>query len=513
MIIASEIDEEMAADCVTDGYNDNGIDAVFNDRNGKQLILVQAKWSNDGNATISQGDTLKYVSGVEKILNLDYSDFNQKILSKKTEIDSAVESMDYRIKMIIIFTSKNPCPKESSNEIEKLKDRINDDLNELLISETYTLAKIYDCLANNSLNQDIILEDVLINNWGLIEDNGNQRGYYGLVDASSIAEWWKQNGNRLLARNIRFFKGDTDVNNGIIKSLINNPEFFCYYNNGIKLVAQKIIRKLPHSTDRKTGLFRIEGASIVNGAQTTGSIGKAYDMCPENVSKAKLMVQIVSLESAHEGFGEDITKLSNTQNKIENKSFASMDPFQEKIAKELLLDGVEYAYKDGDLRTGTNICNIDEAVIALGCFLGDISLVTTIKREVGSIFDDISKPPYKVIFNDSISAYLLWNTIRISRTFDKFNIKYQSNHVGTEKLISIHGNRFILFLLYDGLKKEGKDLWSAYVEIEEETIRKSALQYIEKIKIAKGKLFPDAYPANIFKSVNRCKEIKKFIEG
>lgn len=513
LVIISEIDEEMAASCVTDGFKDNGVDAVFNDRNGKQLILVQAKWSDSGNGTISQGDTLKFVSGVEKILNLDYSDFNQKILVKKSEIDNAVESMDYQIKMIIIYTSNNLCPKESNNEIEKLKDRINDDLNELLISETITLSKIYDCLANASLNQDIVLEDVLINNWGVIEESGNQRGYYGLVDASSVAEWWRQNGNRLLARNIRFFKGDTDVNNGIIKSLTNNPEFFCYYNNGIKLVAQKVIRKLAHSTDRKTGLFRIEGASIVNGAQTTGCIGKAYDMCPENVSRAKLMVQIISLEDAHEGFGEGITKLSNTQNRIENKTFASMDPFQEKIAKDLFLDGIEYAYKEGDLRIGSNICNIDEAVIALGCFLGDISLVTTIKREVGSIFDDINKPPYKLIFNDSISAYLLWNTIRISRIFDQFNINYQSDHVGIEKLISVHGNRFILFLIYDGMKKEGKDLQSAYVEIDEETIKRNALQYIEKIKDAKEQLFPDAYPANIFKSVKRCKQIKELIEG
>ena len=511
LIIISDIDEEKAASCVTDGFKDKGIDAIFNDRNNEQLILVQAKWSNDGNGTISQGDTLKYVSGVEKILDLNYSDFNSKILNKKSEIDSAISSMNYQIKMIIIYTSNNSCPKESNDEIEKLKNRINDNLNELLISETITLTKIYGCLANTSLNQDIILEDVLINNWGSIEENERPRVYYGMIDASSVAEWWRQSGNRLLARNIRFFKGDTDVNNGIIKSLTNNPERFCYYNNGIKLVAKKVIRKLAYSSDRKTGLFRIEGASIVNGAQTTGCIGKAYDICPENVSKAKLMIQIISLEDAQEDFGENITKLSNTQNKIGNKTFVSMDPFHAQIAIDLRMDGIEYTYKEGDLRTGNNICNVDEAAIALGCFLGDISLVTTIKREVGSIFDDINRSPYKLIFNNSVSSFLLWNAIRISRSFDQFNIEYQNSHTGVEKLISVHGNRFLLYLLYNELKKQKIDLQTGYVDVEKITICEIVLQYIEKIKAAKEYLYPDAYPANIFKSVNRCKKIKDYI--
>ena len=94
----------------------------------------------------------------------------------------------------------------------------------------------------------------------------------------------------MLAKNIRYFKGDTEVNSGIMKCLKESPEKFCYYNNGIKIIANKITRKLAHSTDRKNGLFRLEGVSIVNGAQTTGSIGKAYMENSDMVEKAKLML-------------------------------------------------------------------------------------------------------------------------------------------------------------------------------------------------------------------------------
>lgn len=513
LVVSSGIDIDMAASCVTDGFNDNGIDAVFNDRNKKQLILVQSKWSYDGNGTISQGDTLKYISGVNKILGMEYESFNPKFLSMKIDIDGAIRSLEYQIKMIVIYTSNSQISEECRSEIDKIIDNTNDELNELLIFENITLSKIYDCLANSSLTQDIILEDVLLNNWGAIEENGIQRGYYGMIDASSIAEWWKQSGNKLLARNIRYYKGNTDVNNGMMKCLSNTPESFCYYNNGIKMIAKKITRKLAHSSDKNTGLFRVEGASIVNGAQTTGCIGKAYEQNQQNVERAKLMIQIISLEGTSAEFGEEITKLSNTQNRIERKTFASMDPFHEKIAKDLLMDNIEYTYKEGGLRTGDNVCSIDEAVVALGCYLGDVSVVTTIKREVGIIFDDISKAPYKLIFNDGVTSFLLWNTIKVSRIFDNYNANFQRDLTGIERLISVHGNRFLLYMVFNEIKRRSIDLRSQNVNLEEELIKDISLHYIYEIKAIRDQLYPEGYIANIFKSASKCKSIFELIES
>ena len=511
LVMEAGIDFDIAAASVTDGFHDWGIDSIFKDKNSKKLYVVQAKWVNDGNGTIAQGDTLKFTNGIEKILNLDFSDFNDKILAKKNEIESAVRAMDYQIKLVVIYTSNNPCSTESTDAINKLMNRINDDCNELLLEKVLHLTEIYDCLANAAMSQDIMLDDVLLNDWGLIDEDGTPRGYYGMIGAGDVAEWWKDYENKLLAKNIRFFKGDTEVNNGISKCLHETPHKFCYYNNGIKIVAKKITRKLAHSTDRKTGLFSVEGASIVNGAQTTGSIGKAYEVDPGNVSKAKLMVQIISLENSEDEFGDKITKLSNTQNRIDNKAFAAMDPFQEKLRKDLLMDGIDYIYKDGDATIGTNTCNIDEAVVAIGCYLNDISIVALIKRAIGSVFDDITKPPYKHIFNPSVNAYLMWNTIKISKSFEKCNDEFQNQNTGLPKLISVHGNRFLLHLLYQELKSECDDFSKQYIDIPEETVNQILLKNIDLIKQAKEKLFPDAYPAHIFKNAARCKEIKEDI--
>lgn len=73
------------------------------------------------------------------------------------------------------------------------------------------------------------------------------------------------------------------------------------------------------------------------------------------------MVNIISLENADFNFGNDITKLSNTQNRIENKAFVSMDPFQENLRRDMLMDGIDYSYKDGKYNTSNSkACSIDE---------------------------------------------------------------------------------------------------------------------------------------------------------
>ena len=472
---------------------------------------MQAKWNQSGQETISQGDSLKFISGIEQILNMDFSGCNTKLLDKQAEIESAITDMEYKIEMIIIYTSKNPCPKETIDGIEKLKGKINDECNELLLAEVIKLSEIYESLSNATANQDIMFDDMILSDWGVMHDGEKDRGYYGMIEASTVAAWWQKYGNKLLAKNIRFFKGDTEVNNGILKCIQENPEEFCYYNNGIKIVANKITRKLAHSVDRKNGLFRLEGVSIVNGAQTTGSIGKAYIINKDAVSRAKLMVQIISLENSNSEFGEMITKLSNTQNKIDNKAFASMDPFQEKLRRDLLMDGIEYIYKDGDTSSGDKICNIDEATVSIGCFQDDIGLVTIVKSAIGSIYDDIEKPPYKKIFNTSTNAYLLWNTVRVSRVFNDINGQYQKKHNGVYKLTSIHGNRMLLHLVFRELK-QCNDFTKEYIEINTTTIENMVSKYIDKLVQVKNKLYPDAYPANIYKNVGRCRKMMNYIE-
>ena len=212
---------------------------------------------------------------------------------------------------------------------------------------------------------------------------------------------------------------------------------------------------------------------------------------------------------------EKITKLSNTQNKIENKDFAVQDPVQEQLKRDLAIDGIKYIYKQGEDDTELTdcTCNIDDAAIALGCSLPDVNITTTIKRAYGSIFDDLSKPPYKLIFNSGVSPHRLWNVVRIFRIIKEIEEQYQKDTSKSEtRLISVHGNRMILHIILNKFIKKNKDFDKKYIN----TFNNTELTYMYEQTVLelynkKNELYPDAYPAYIFKNSKKCKELESQI--
>ena len=93
LAVAAEcgIENDLAAQSITDGYHDMGIDAVYNDTTQKKLILIQSKWRKDGNGGITQDEANAFVSGVKRIINLDLDGCNDKLSSKQSEITAQLE--------------------------------------------------------------------------------------------------------------------------------------------------------------------------------------------------------------------------------------------------------------------------------------------------------------------------------------------------------------------------------------------------------------------------------------
>ena len=61
----------------------------------KKLFLVQSKWKNDGIGGIKEEGMFKMVNGIKKILNLDFSDANQKIKEMQNIIEEAMKDINY----------------------------------------------------------------------------------------------------------------------------------------------------------------------------------------------------------------------------------------------------------------------------------------------------------------------------------------------------------------------------------------------------------------------------------
>jgi hypothetical protein len=149
---------------------------------------------------------------------------------------------------------------------------------------------------------------------------------------------------------LRLFYFNSDVNEALKSTLVSEPEFFWYFNNGITVICDSIVKGLAGSTDNAAGIFACEGVSVVNGAQTVGSIGEIVGGVPDGTDPPQGWVQarIISLEKCPPEFARRLTRAANLQNAVSNREFAAMDPLQHRLATDFALDRRKYVYKSGD---------------------------------------------------------------------------------------------------------------------------------------------------------------------
>lgn len=511
LMIKSRLTVEETASCITDGYHDLGIDAIYLDESQKTLFLVQSKWRNDGSGSINQNEMNSFASGIKRILNFEIEGANERIQSKKYDIERALDGIDYKIESIFIHTGNSDTNGFIMKPMMELMEQTNDEAGEILCFSQIAFREIYAYLSGMDVSDDVTLDDVVLKNWGSISDPFLV--YYGVIPAVAVGEWYKKYGNKLFALNLRYYKGRTDVNDGIKRSLSNEPEMFFYYNNGIKLLCKRIIRKAKNSTTNETGIFTLEGVSLINGAQTAGSIGAVYLNDPTKLDKAFVSVQMIDMSNMSESIEQQIAKLSNTQNRIESKDFASQDPNQERIKRELLFSHYNYLYKGGDeITDASHQFSYEEAIVSLACLYDDVSLAATAKRNIGALSEDISKAPYKLLFNNKTNSYELLNSVLSVREVERtLQMKKQS---ATGKLygVCVHGNRLIEHIVLHRLKKK-EDFSNSVIDIGKYslTINTDIDTIIPVIVRELETTYADSYPANVFKNQTKCKAISELL--
>ena len=513
LMIKCGIDEVQSASNVTDGYHDLGIDAIYLDETQKTLFLVQSKWRNDGTGSIDQDEMSSFVAGIKRILTYELDGANPKIEAKKQEIEKALDGIGYRIEAVFVHTGNDSVNDFIMRPMNELINATNDDAGDILHFSQIAFKEVYNYLAVAGVTEDITIDDVVLTNWGKVDEPFLL--YYGIVSATAVGEWYSVFGNKLFAQNIRFYKGRTDVNDGIKKTLTKEPQNFVYYNNGIKLLCKKITRKAKYSTSNETGIFTLEGVSLINGAQTTGSIGGIFVEDPSKLENAKVMIQLIDMSEMPEEIGKSITKLSNTQNRIENKDFAAQDPTQERIKRDLSFSHFQYLYKTGDeISDITTQISFDEAIVALACLWSDPAYANFAKRNVGILSDDITKAPYKALFNPSTNAFELLNAVLVVRDIEKKLQTIKSAATGKKLAACIHGNRLIEHIVLQEIRKN-RTFSETKIDVTEinDEINNLLKIVIPVISNELDTTFVDSYPANVFKNQTKSQTIVDAIKS
>jgi AIPR protein len=514
ILVTADISREEAAGSVVDGFQDGGIDAIYFDSREKILFFVQTKWSHKGEGSIEQGDALKFINGTKSLINTDFSHFNNKIKSRSSEITNALYDANTKIVLLLAYTGKQQISTEVQHDFNGLLQEMNDP-SEVMELKVLSQEKLHKSVASGSLGAPINF-DVVLKDWGQVREPYS--AYYGIVSATEVADWWNKHYPKIFMPNIRSFLGETEINQNIVETLLSEPEKFWYFNNGITALCSQIRKKPLGGNGHDTGIFECFDVSIVNGAQTVGAIATANKKSPEQVEKAGVSIRFISLIDCPEDFTTCVTRATNTQNRIDSRDFVSLDgENQERIRIELQLEEIEYTYKAGytirDIKTGFDF---SEAIVAVACAHKDLNYAVQAKDKISLLYEDVSKAPYKALFNPSLSSIRLWKIVQIHRAIEEELKGEKRKRQGRESMLCVHGNRFLARQVF----REIREIPTFNLDDPKQGID-DILNLIPKYTIGKINLtadailtkYPDSYLANLFRNKTKCHDIENFLNA
>ena len=361
----ADLEPAAAAASVVDGPGDNGIDVVVALPDESRLIVIQSKWAEDSRGSVALDDLIKFRDGLDDLVQLKWDRFNSKMQGRVEDIQPLLLSPSIRIEIIFAHMGTGDITTDSRVKMDDFLDDLNDPT-ETATFVYFNQGRIHQLLIDESAHSriDLVVE---LSDWGLVD--GPPSAVYGQVTARQIATWLSDHGSLILSKNVRVVLADSEVNQALIETVLSSPDRFWYYNNGVTVLCERIEKAPAGGADRRVGTFSFSGASVVNGAQTAGSLERALAMGrTSELDTARVMVRFVSLEGSGDAFATDVTRATNTQNRIGGRDFVSLDPEQRRIRDEFAVEGLEYVYRSGESDPNPDKgCGIVQATVALAC--------------------------------------------------------------------------------------------------------------------------------------------------
>jgi hypothetical protein len=510
----ANVDFSVAADAVTDGFHDNGIDAILFDQNNDTVIIVSSKWSDDGTKSFDADSSGSLVTGIRDLLLARFDRFNAKTKTKSAEVRAALYSeRPIKFSIITAHTGVQPIAPFVKRKIDDLLEELNDTV-QIADNINFDQAGIYGLITSESRPQKIKLQ-ISLKDWGVIERPF--LAYYGRVHVTEISQWWTEHGNALFTENLRLFYFNSDVNDALSRTLSSQPENFWYFNNGITVICDTLSKAPVGSPGRLIGLFTCQGTNIVNGAQTVGTIGNSVvAAAPSGAEEAEgswVQVRIISLEKCPPDFARAITRAANLQNAVGNREFAAMDPVQHRLATDFALDKRRYVYKQGESDPkGEEGCDIVEATQALAC-ASSIALTVQVKREIGALWADTNRAPYTDLFNDNLTSVSVWRAVLVMRAVDEELQRLKNSALFSADLIAVHLNRLLLHLVFQdealrSLRHDDADEAACL-----QAARDAAARIFPKMASYIEKAHPDNYLASLSKNLTKCDRLARVLLG
>jgi hypothetical protein len=346
-------------DFITDGNNDKSCDIVFDNINnqGERIFyVVQSKWNNENNSNkeADRDEILKALNEFETILRGEKSQVNEKLKTKLEELDQHLKS-NGEVKFIFLTLAQyKGGADENIDTFQKADDKIKFevvDINRIkvdFIDRNYKKIDPFNPLESYQNPEESRITIEIVQKNGRIEIDKPFEAYMFLLRPKSIYNLFEKYGFSLFHKNVRNPLLQSQFNEEIERTAIENPAYFWYYNNGITAITY-LLPKI----GRKAENLNLTGLQVINGAQTVYSIYRAYKNA--SVTKREQMdletlLTLRLLKSGGKDFDLNVTKYTNSQNPIFDRDFCANDEIQVNLQQESYQGNIWYEKRPDEFR-------------------------------------------------------------------------------------------------------------------------------------------------------------------
>lgn len=493
-----------------DGGDDQGIDLFYYDPSSHRLILLQAKGGQDDgpDRCPSLADTNRFITGIRSFLTGNHTAFNE-FTPQQTQLASDACN-DPELQISVVFAHfGGELSEHTKREFEKLSTELNSSYpDERVHIINFNRDEAHKALLKIKSDQPVSCRLKLES---YAQHDGLLRCFYGLALASDLKKVHLDNQDNpsLYAQNVRAFYGDNAVNLKVKETLNQEPNLLFYLNNGVTAICRSI-NPVPQVSEDGSREFQIDDISIVNGAQTIGTIAQSL---PDGDASAHVFLKIIEVSNADEELTLKIARATNLQTSVDNLDFLSTHPRHQQLAATLKESGVTYQFKRsaeyGTNRLAPDKFTVQEAIEARICVSGDPKLLRNLKAQPSKLHEDF-RNNIGLLFPADLSARTLWRQIQISRIAQEvIESARESDPQARPRTFFTHGMFFLKHLIFKKSRQiEASENMSLSQE-DEELIREMEDSLIlEAFAIAQGSFGAGHTDWNyIFKTIRAVEDL------
>jgi len=363
---ALELNLEEAAELLTDGGNDAGVDGIHIsevDDGEFAVTIFQGKYKVKdlrGIANFPENGIQKAVNTVATLFDpAKKIELNPRIAPKVEEIRSLVRDGYIPSVRVVLCNNGTKWSEQSQNWIDQSG-----------FSEDQVLWIHYnhDSIVSVLQRKKTVNDSIHLEGKAAIEDFNFRRVLVGKVAVTEIANLFNRHNDLLLERNIRRYLGlhSNRVNSAIHETLVNEKkrDNFYFFNNGITMICRKFSHNALQGANYQ---LKLEGMQIINGGQTCKTIQQTLNpsqpqIFEESFENVYVLIRIYELSEDDQDFVRDITYATNSQNPVDLRDLRSNDEIQKQL--EIGIKDLGYTYKRKREEGGKGSSDVNSSIVA-----------------------------------------------------------------------------------------------------------------------------------------------------